>query len=411
MRRERGPSLCVAVMLALASVTAFAEPLAENGIKIGDGRLHPYFDLEGRYDSAAGLFGPTATLGGEIIMRFRPGVKFELTSPATAINFNGNAEYVWYTGAISSNSRDASRFQTDIGLDAAFNKTGPIEFQIGDQLTRSDRTANPAIGIGVISLFNNARVAVPIHPGGGALEVAPRGAFQVEFFEPLLPGAVPGCAANDPKCQPTLLSTMNYYNIQVGLGAKYKFLPKTAAIFDAQLDFRNYFTAAATNRPATLFKTMVGMSGLITTKVSVVAQAGYGGEYLGSGAQTFIAQAEVGFLPNSVSAINIGYLRTLQPVPIYGTFGDDRGYLTARTELFDRLTLAANASIDFLTFYTAASRQDLVIGVGGGPTYRFTSWLSAALAYNLGLRTTSERTTPGIAFARHEVIARITVAY
>ena len=139
-----------------ASVAAFAQVEAPNGIKIGDGRLHPYFDLEARYDSAV-TYSSNTTLAGDIPFRFRPGLIFELPGTDNIIHFNGNAEYVLYPGFFSSSTRSASRFQTDVSLDAAFNKTGAVEFQIGDQLVRSDRTNNAALTVGVLSIYNNAR--------------------------------------------------------------------------------------------------------------------------------------------------------------------------------------------------------------------------------------------------------------
>ena len=204
---------------------------------MGDGPLHPYLDIEGRYDSAVGYFGTAAnpTLQGDIGLRFRPGLKFDLLGTNNVVTFNGNAEYVFFTGVLSRNSSQASRFQTDVGIDAAFNKQGAIEFQIGDQLVRSDRTSNPVFTVGVLSLYNSLRAAVPIHPGGGALEVTPKVQWAVEFFEPLIPSTLPSCPATNPSCQPNLARDMNYSNLQPGLAARWRFLPKTAVVFDGTL--------------------------------------------------------------------------------------------------------------------------------------------------------------------------------
>ena len=46
----------LALLLCGALVLGASPALAEeNGLKVGDGRLHPYFDLEGDYDTAAQL--------------------------------------------------------------------------------------------------------------------------------------------------------------------------------------------------------------------------------------------------------------------------------------------------------------------------------------------------------------------
>lgn len=378
-----------------------------NGIKIGDGRLHPFFDLEGRYDSAVGVFG-NGQVAGDIALRFRPGLRFDLLNENHTVNFSGSGEYVLFTGLLSPAARDASRFQADVMLDTAFNKLGAVEFQIGDQLSRSDRTQNPALGVGVLSLFNNVRIAVPIHPGGRALEFTPKAAWAVELFEPLL-GTPVGCAPTDPLCQAAQVSQLNYSNVNVGLGARWRFFPKTALVLDTNADFRTYFSGATTNRPATLFRAQAGLAGLITSKISVLATAGYGGEFLGTNAHTVIVQTEVGFLPSEGTSIRLGYTRNLAPVPIFGTYSDDRGYLDARALLFQRLSLGANLAFDYISFYTG-NRADTILSTGANVGFAFTSWLSAALAYNLQLRA-SNSTTAGTSFTRHEVIARITLQY
>ena len=94
------------------SASAFAQLDEPNGIKIGDGRLHPYLDLEARFDSAVGYFGKPPTLTPDVPFRFRPGLRFELPGTNNIIHFNGNAEYVFYPGFFASGTREASRFQT-----------------------------------------------------------------------------------------------------------------------------------------------------------------------------------------------------------------------------------------------------------------------------------------------------------
>jgi hypothetical protein len=415
-------SRLIVLFAVLASVVASGQTEELNGIKIGDGRLHPYLDLEGRYDSAVGYFHGS-TLLGDIAVRFRPGLRFELLGTDNVVHFNGNAEYVLYTGAFDVSTRQASRFQTDVGVDAAFNKSGAVEFQIGDNLLRSDRTNNPALTIGVISLYNNARVAVPIHPGGGALEFSPKVSWAVEFFEPLIPATIPTCPATNPLCQPDLASSMNYSNVNLGLGARWRFLPKTAVVFDGGVDVRTYFNGIGA--PATLMKLQAGLSGLISSRVALLLLAGYGRDFAPPppgapattpSASTFLGQAEVALLLSENMNFKVGYVRTLQPVPVYGVFGDDRGYLEGKGSI-GRFSLGASVGYDFLTFYGNANRNDSVITVGVAPSVKIFSWFSASLAYNLNTRLSNASTPtggtplPGAVFTRHEVILKLSFSY
>ena len=76
----------------LFSAPAFAQVAKAPGFKIGEGRLHPFLELDGRFDSLVGRF----TLGvdsPEIIFHFRPGLKFDLDTPSTFVNFNGGVVF------------------------------------------------------------------------------------------------------------------------------------------------------------------------------------------------------------------------------------------------------------------------------------------------------------------------------
>lgn len=395
------------LLCGLLASSAFAQLAAPNGIKIGDGRLHPFIDLEGRYDSAV-VYASNTALAGDIAFRIRPGLIFELSGTDTSINFSGNGEYVFYPGFFSAVTRQASRFQTDITIDAAFNKSGAVEFQIGDQLTRSDRTTNQAVTSGAVSLYNSAHLAVPIHPGGRALEFTPKVNWAVEFFSPLIPTS--GTTATD-------LSSMNYSNLNFGLGARWKFLPKTAVVFEAGFDYRTYFNVPGV--PADVLKLQLGLAGLISSKISLLILAGYGGDLAPGKAgrtSTFIAQADVGIILSELIGFNGGYVRTITPVPLYGTYGDDRGYLSAKFRV-SRFSLTGNAAVDYLQFQpigTAAPRNDLVFTLGIAPAIQIVSFFSISAGYNLSYRTSNSPTvlnTPPVGFVRHEVILNLHFSY
>src|SRR3990167_1975237 len=196
--RGTGFRALMALLGVLVSAPSFAQVAKAPGFKVGEGHLHPFLEIDGRFDSLVGRFTPGLD-SAEIVLHFRGGAKFDLDTPSTLVNFNGALEYLWYTGLISPSSTqlsaDGRGFRTNVGLDTKFNRDGVAEVQLGDNLVRSDRTQNPAFAVGVLSLFNNVYLAVPIHPGGRALEVTPKVAWGVEFFEPLLGGIVTGCVA------------------------------------------------------------------------------------------------------------------------------------------------------------------------------------------------------------------------
>lgn len=398
----------MALMGVLSSAPSFGQVAKAPGFKIGEGRLHPFFEVDARFDSVAVRFVPTVN-SAEFILHFRPGLKFDLDSPATLINFNGAVEYLWYTGLISPGSNLLSRFQTNVGLDTKFNRDGVAEVQLGDNLVRSDRTSNPAFVVGVISLFNNAYLAVPIHPGGRALEVTPKVGWSVEFFE--TQAGLSGCAVGTA-CDP--VAQANYSNVNFGINARWKFLPKTAVIVDVNADWRTYFSHPGaqglnpTLSDKVLFRAQAGLAGLISPRIAVTLLVGYGGDFTNGSIHTVIGTAEFSYTVTEQSRIAIGYARNLIAVPLVGTAMDDRGYLKGGLGLLSgRLQLNAQVSADYFTFLGATApaptTHDFLLSLSVGPTFTVTSWFDIGANYTLSLRTSN--------FVRHEAILRLAFHY
>jgi hypothetical protein len=407
----------LAVLVPCTALAQSAQPAggSNNGIKLGSSRVHPYFDLELRFDSAAGFFPRNGVIDGtpqpELLLHLRPGLRLELPSDTVQLDLTGNVDYVYFTGLLTPNSQAASRLEAAADLSAVFNRKGNVSFELGDHFTRSDRTSNAALGVGVYSLFNEARAQLPIRPGGGALEITPKAAVGVEFFAPISLIPVTGCSG-DLTCDPAAVEAMNYLNLRAGVLAKWRFFPKTAIVLDTSFDYRSYLSSeAAINPPAQLIKVSAGLAGLLTNKISLIAKAGWGHDFGASLASTLVAHLEFTYLLNEVSSVKAGYLRNLEPVPSFGAYGDDRGYLDASILLSGRLTARGYAAFDYLTFYRASGRADTVFTLNVGPGYEVFSWLVASAGYALTIRGSNQTSIPSVNFTRHEAYLRATVTY
>lgn len=412
------PSTASAQLTTSASATAHQGP---NGLKVGDGRLHPFVDLEPRLDTAAGFFpvgpgGTTASLSPEVVLHLRPGMKFELPSNAVAIDFNGALEYLYYTGLLTPGSYVASRLEGAANLNATVNRQGSVELQAGDDFAYSDKTRNLALGVGALSLFNEARAQLDIRPGGGALEITPRGAFGLEQFRPLSLVVPAGCSPGTLTCDPNAVAQMDYTNFRGGLDARWKFLPKTAIVLESNFDARAYANPAF---DALLLRVVGGLQGLLTTKVAVVAKAGWAYDFAtplvaGANANTFIGHVELSYLMTEATVFKVGYYRTVDPTPVYQTARDDRVYGDARLLLSGRLTLRAYGAVDFLGFFGGQDRFDTAFTIDPAAEYQVLPWLYGAAGYTLSTRSSSGARRSGAAtdnYFRHEAYLRITAAY
>jgi len=415
-------ALSVLVLVVLGPAVAWAQqpPIAAggNGFKVGDGRLHPFFDMELRLDTAVGYFPNNATpdpedvvetLSPELVLRLRPGLKLDVPSPKVALSASGRLEYVRYTGLLTGQSTYASHFEGAADFTAHFNRDGPVSFVLADQFLRTDQTRNAALGAGVLSLFNELRASIPIKPGGGAIEIVPEVAWGLEFFQPIGLATPVGC--EDGVCDPITVDAFDYTNVRAGVEARWRFLPKTAVVLDTDLDLRSYLRATTTSPDALLLRAMAGLAGLVTAKIAVTAKAGWGYNFGASGGSTFIAQLEGTYLYSPTMTFKGGYLRTLNPVASYGLFRDDRGYAEARALFGGKLVLHGYASVDFVGFYDALRpRSDTLLSLDVGPEYQFKPWLVGAAGYLLSTRSSSVTGT-GLNFTRHEGYVRLTLVY
>lgn len=418
----------VGLVLGLVCSSAFAQGLQPNGFKMGDGRLHLLGELDSRFDSLVGYFQSQGVPNPEIVFVPRAGLDYELSSPSTSVKVGGRVEYLFYSGLLSGmSSQRLNRLQGTASIETAFNKDGAVEVDLSDSLARTDRTQNPALALGAVSLFNALSLAVPIKPGGRALEITPRVTWSVEFFEALLTGT--SSCNTGLACRP---EDMNYSNLNFALGGRYRFLPKTAALLDANFDYRTYWNPSAGNLPANILRGRVGLAGLLTPRFSVTLLAGAAYEFAqaatgGAAARTAraapIGMAELSYLVGDSIAVSVGYLRDLYAVPALGTMSDDRGYLNARLSfLGERLGINGTFAVDYFTFFTgtdmanpyASNRQDLSLSGSLGPSVVVTSWFVVGANYTISFRSSQSAgssTNFGLNFARHEANLRLTFRY
>jgi hypothetical protein len=406
-------------VVSVGGDTGFGEP---NGIRFGPGRLHPYLDLELRYDSAAGYFpsdpanpNSPVELKPELLMHIRPGFRYDSQGPENSFGLNAYYDYVWYTGILTAGSSAASRSEAGADLHGEFNKEGAVEFDVGDTFARSATPRDIGLGIATISLYNQLRVAVPIHPGGHAFTVKPHGEYAVEFFSGYsgVPPSLGNCnidlgCAQDP-------SDYDYQQYSGGVDLHWKFLPQTAALLETSYEGRSYFhPERAPAPPGSMLKILPGLAGLVTPKLSVVLKAGWAQGFSGA-ASTFIGRAEATYSPNEGSPITLGVLRDVNPVVGAASATDFRAYLNMRTFLIGRLGLHLNFSYDLVSFTagsaTGRGGKDQLFTIDLGPEYQVARWLIVSAGYVFSSRSSDATNTLPLNYSRNEAYIRFTFTY
>lgn len=370
----------------------------ENGFKIGPGRLH-LFLTEGLVYNSQAVAVPTApgssnfNLGGAFILHTRPGLNLEIDGENNSFGLSGDIDYLYYTNWITAGSSDASLLNAAAALHGEFNRNGAVGFTIADTFSRSANTYTPSVAIGVISLYNQVTVGVPIRPGGKALEIVPHGAYGVEAFTQYSGAPTNGtCNAPGSPCNPSTLNQYNYQDFQGGVDVRLKFLPETAAIFTSNYEARIYSNTNV-NPNASELKLQIGLAGLITTKLAAILKAGWAQGFGTGELSTVIGQAELTWLATELASLTVGFLRDVYPVSGYGSYIDDRPYLSGKIFLGGRLQVSLTAAYDFFDFASSPQqpngRNDSQLSFNAVATYQVLRWFLVGGGLLFTYRTSS----------------------
>jgi hypothetical protein len=159
---------------------------------------------------------------------------------------------------------------------------------------------------------------------------------------------------------------------------RWKFRPKTALIYDTTLRFITYTNSS--DQPGALHdstpvRTRIGLNGLITERLALLAIAGYGGSFYSTSNfskvqqyDSVIGQLEAKFFltPNvgtdpgamtlALSSLSLGFVRDFQNSYLGDFYGSDKGYVKLSYFFAGRALLSfdgALGSIEYPTIFNA----------------------------------------------------------
>lgn len=398
-----GRRLAAALLAACLALPAVAQG-EDDGIAIGSGRLHPFLELEGRYDSNV-LFNPdTGNVEGDLILHFRPGLELQVPGDAFAVDLNGKFDWAQYTGLLAPGTPSAlSRGFGEANLNLGVNRSGQVGLEVTEAFHRSDQPAVMNLPEAVVSNFNDLQLKLPIRPGGGALIVNVDGGWQLETFEPYLGG----CPASAGACpQPSIWS---YNNFVGGADARWKFLPRTAIVLEA-----SYFTHqpfdTANNVAVSGLRAQTGLAGLISPHIAATLKGGYGDTFGSAGVpyRTWLANAELEYIiSRDVGSFRLGYVHNYEAAP--GTdralYGFHRVYAEGKMLIGGRVTPHLGVDFDYLGYVRAPS-STTVLHVEPSVDVEIVKWIYA----NVGYAYTT-RADDLFSFNKNEVWLRATFIY
>lgn len=392
---------------------------AGNGIRFGgsDGRLHPFVEVEGRYDSNV-YVNEADVQSGDLVLHLRPGLTLNVPGELTEVNLSAKLDFAQYLGLEDSGSKDLSKVFAEASLGISVNKRGTVGLEIDDTFRRSDRPQALALGVGVVSNYNALTARVPWRPGGGALTVGFNGAWELETYERFFTGGTVCTDPADPRliCQADILTRLGANEFSAGADLRWKFLPRTSAIVEGEffkrVPFSTQLPGAVPNDPGGV-RFQAGVTGLVTPHVSATLEAGYGSTVgVTPSLATWLATAELEWMPTEASQVKLAYGHDLQ-AETTAIYDVNRVNLSARQLVGGRLALKVDASLRRLG-YQGSSDTTTLVNVSPSAEFEVTRWFSTELAYAYTERTSSAGAIAAlnvVDYAKNEVWLKAVFTY
>jgi hypothetical protein len=403
----------LAALLALAATPAGASP--GNGIRLGgsEGRLHPYLDLEGRWDSNV-TYGADDQALSDVIIHVRPGFELAVPGDLVAVELGANLDWAQYLGLEdSATADDLSKLYAQAGLGLTVSPRGTVGLELDDEFRRSASTSSFTFDGAVISNYNALKLKMPVRPGGGALVFSLTGGWTLETFEPYL-ACAPG--STEVSCDEELLSDLGYNEYGAGGELRWHFLPRTSAVLEGSW-FSRVPNDTVASPEVSWVEGRTGVAGLVTPRLGLTLKAGYAGTLSAGGGEdfgTWLATVEAEWRATDAASLTAGWVRDMGVDPGYGLslYASDRIAAGAKYAVDGRYSLRADASWE-LRSYDVASGSETADLIRVEPSFEafFSRWLSLSLGYAYTSRDSSFSDQPGFVYTKHEAWLRLALTY
>lgn len=318
------------------------------GIRTGDLELHPGIAGEFGYDSNYFQRSPDEPPVLDVLrLRITPSITLSTLGPQRrllgpeqgpppSVNFRAGAS-VAYNEFFPLKSQDAQRVRDQRHLDAGANfnldvlPERPFGFDANGNFIRTIEPSNSVI---LDQAFDRDTLllgaGVTWRPGGGLFEWRFGYDFGLNVFE------------RDP------FKGFNNVTHTVGTRGRWRFLPRTALIYDAHYGIINYTDPNTSQNDGSNINAQIGVNGLVTNHFAVLAMGGWTQSYYTQRAGAVVVQNYDDFvghgefkwfiLPQAsldptaatigLSSIAIGYIRNYQDSYFGDFYRRDRGYAT-----------------------------------------------------------------------------------
>jgi hypothetical protein len=377
----RAMASLVGVCLCTSGAVAQSVPGGSTGVKVGDGRLHPFFQADTHFVINPGY---SAQAPNDLVLVARPGLDLELPSEKLDLKFSGDVEYQRYLGVASADTRKYSTFAAQAGMFSTINKQGAVVLRLHENFNRDAEPGQISVGKRLLHLVNDVGLGLDVRPGGGALIFSTDYSFFIDRYD----------RSDNDVLTPKNLDNMRH---NPKLRASWKFLPKTAVFLETEGYITRFYNSTV-NPGSNLLLAYLGAAGSITSRISTLFKAGYGNTFIGGADNfnSFVGQAEVHYTFTETTGFKAGIARTVQPTSLFKYFALNRAYVGYRQAFSGRIQTDLTLYYDDLRYGTAVTgpttkRADSNVVGEAMVTYQVNDWFTVSLADRLNLLRTDYR--------------------
>jgi len=380
-----------------------------SGLKLGDEAiLHAGVFADVGYDS--NVFYGSGSQETSAVMHVLP--RLEISNAerdgsipsGTYYDISGSVDFVKYLNSAVT-GQDA--INPSLGGTAEFSSGQALSFTLSETFSRYKQAPYAADTDPITRDDNMATASLRFAPGGGRLNVMLRFNNLIDKYE----------GSYD--------SGSNMGNEGV-LDIGWRWLPRTtiyAQVAQGAITYFNSGTTDGSSYPSSYpLRTLLGLRGLLTEKLSVNIAAGYQNAFYSSGSSpsglgNLGALAEVNYSMSTLTRAGLGYHHDFVNSPFLGHYYDmDAIYGSFQQMVASRVVTYLFGRFENRRFgaTSAGKRSDNYAMGGVALDYVMGKFLLAGASYSLNLnRTTTPTTTdnPGLNYTKHVLLLRLGVMY
>ena len=375
-----------------------------SGLKLGDEAiLHASLFADVGYDTNV-FYGPGQTTSPAPVLHVAPRVEItnaerDGTKPSGTYYdvFAGLDWRKYLTGDSKITPQDA--INPSLGGSAEFSSDQALSFLLVDTFSRYQEPPYIA-GDPITRDDNMASAGLKYSPGGGRLKLTLRYTNVIDYYEGIY----------------NLGSNIGHEGV---LDIGWRWLPRTTFYVQVAQGVITYTNSGSGNASSYPLRTLAGLRGLLTEKLSVNIAAGYSNAFYSSGTSpsgfgNVGIITEVNYTISLLSRIGIGYHHDFANSPFIGQYYNmDAVYGAYQQMVASRFVANLFARYENRRFGSVPVRTDNYLLGGVSFDYMMGKFLMAGASYSINVNRSSRTggTTGGIDYTKQVVLFRLGAVY